>query len=90
MLFCQPYAGRARDSKKTFNPDIKGVKVVVNGIPNKVYSQEMKTGDLREDVFSRFGKENSPINLADFYLEIDLLSLLICEVWDKITFMAPD
>lgn len=48
LLLYEPYAGGARDREKTFNPDITEVKVVVNGIPNKVYSQGMKTGDLWE------------------------------------------
>ena len=39
----------------------------MNGIPNKVYSQGMKTEDLREEVFRRFGKENSSVNLTDVY-----------------------
>ena len=53
----------------------------MNGIPNKVYSQGMKTGDLWEDVFRRFGKENSSINLTDVYagdrfaLFVDLRSM---------------
>ena len=34
LLFYEGYAGGARDSEKTFNPDITEVKVVVNGIPN--------------------------------------------------------
>lgn len=46
FLFYEPYEEGARDSEQTFNPDITEVKVVVNGIPNKVYSHGMKTGDL--------------------------------------------
>ena len=38
LLFYEPYAGGARDREKTFNPDITEVKVVVNRIPDKVYS----------------------------------------------------
>lgn len=33
--------------------------MIVNGIPNKVYSQKMETKDMSEEVFIRFGKENS-------------------------------
>ena len=36
LLFYEGYAGGARDSEKTFNPDITEVKVTVNGIPNKI------------------------------------------------------
>ena len=53
--------------KKTFNPDITEVKVVVNGIPNKSYSQGMKTRDFWEEIFRRFGKENSSLDATDFY-----------------------
>ena len=48
LLFYEPYAGGERDREKTFNPDNTEVKVVVNRIPDKVYSQGMKTGDLWE------------------------------------------
>ena len=49
--------GGARDSEQTFNPDITEVKVVVNGIPNKVYSHGMKTGDLWEEFTEDSGKK---------------------------------
>ena len=67
LLFYEGYAGGARDSEKTFNPDITEVKVVVNGIPNKIYSQGMKTRDFWEEIFRRFGKENSSLDATDFY-----------------------
>ena len=81
LLFYEPYTGGARDSEKTFNPDITGVKVTVNGIPNKIYSQGMKTRDLWEEIFRRFGKENSSLDATDFYtgdrfvLFVDLRSM---------------
>ena len=67
LLFYEPYTAGARDSEKTFNPDITEVKVVVNGIPNKVYSQGMKTRDFYREIFRRFGKENSSMNAENFY-----------------------
>ena len=67
LLFYEGYAGGARDSEKTFNPDITEVKVTVNGIPNKIYSQGMKTRDFWEEIFRRFGKENSSLDATDFY-----------------------
>lgn len=67
LLFYQIYAAGARESEKTFNPDITEVKAVVNGIPNKVYSQGMKTRDMWNEVFRRFGQENSLINATGFY-----------------------
>ena len=81
LLFYEGYVGGARDSEKTFNPDITEVKVVVNGIPNKIYSQGMKTRDFWEEIFRRFGKENSLLDSTDFYagdrfaLFIDLRSM---------------
>ena len=81
LLFYEGYVGGARDSEKTFNPDITEVKVTVNGIPNKIYSQGMKTRDFWEEIFRRFGKENSSLDATDFYagdrfaLFIDLRSM---------------
>ena len=55
--------------------------MVVNGIPNKIYSQGMKTRDFWEEIFRRFGKENSSLDATDFYtgdrfaLFIDLRSM---------------
>ena len=70
-----------RAIRHTFNPDITEVKVTVNGIPNKIYSQGMKTRDFWEEIFRRFGKENSSLDATDFYtgdrfaLFIDLRSM---------------
>ena len=81
LLFYEGYTGGARDSEKTYNPDITEVKVVVNGIPNKIYSQGMKTRDFWEEIFRRFGKENSSLDATDFYagdrfaLFVDLRSM---------------
>ena len=52
LLFYEPYVGGARDSEQTFNPDITEVKVVVNGIPNKVYSHGMKTAEISRRKFT--------------------------------------
>ena len=60
---------------------ISEVKVIVNGIPNKVCSQGMETGDMWEEVFRRLGEENSTMNTTDFHagdrfaLFIDLRSM---------------
>ena len=43
LLFNEAYVAGAHDSEKTFNPDVTEVKVIVNGIPNKVHSLGMKT-----------------------------------------------
>ena len=55
--------------------------MTVNGIPNKTYSQGMKTRDFWEEIFRRFGKENSSLDATDFYtgdrfaLFVDLRSM---------------
>ena len=38
QLFQEDYVPGTGDSEKTFNPDIKDVKVSINGVPNKIYS----------------------------------------------------
>ena len=67
LFFYEPFTAGARDSEKTFNPDITEMKLVVNGIPNNIYSQGIKKRDLWEEVFRRFGKETSSLNATDFY-----------------------
>ena len=37
LFFYEPYVAGARDTEKTLNPDIIKVKVIVNGIPNKIW-----------------------------------------------------
>ena len=84
LLLSEPHAGGARDSKKFFNPGIKSVKVNVNGVPNKVYSQGMKGLDLWGEVYRHFRKNDESImqiDTTDFYtgdmfgLFIDLRSM---------------
>ena len=44
LLFYELNIASARDREKAFNPDIIEWKVIVNGIPNKLYSQGMQGG----------------------------------------------
>ena len=68
LLFFEPYTAGTRNSKKkTFNPAITEVKVDVNGVPNKIFSQDMKTRDMFDELFRRFGKENSSMNATEFF-----------------------
>ena len=82
LLFYEPYVSGERDSEKAFNLHITEVKVIIDRIPNKVYSQVLETRDMWEEVFRIFGKENSAINAIDFYagnrfaLFIDLRSMI--------------
>ena len=85
FLFCEPHTGGARDSEKFENPDITSVKVTVNGMPNKVYSQGIEGRDLWDEVYRHFGDVaaagESNMNATDFYtgdkfgLFIDLRSM---------------
>ena len=81
LLFYEPYTEGIRGSKKTFNPDIKDEKAVVNGVKKKVFSQGMKTRDMFDEVFRRFVKEHSSMSVIDFYaggkfaLFVDLRSI---------------
>ena len=89
LFFYEPWVADERDSVKAFNLDITEVKGIVTGIPNKVYSQGMEGRDMWEEIFRRFGKENSAKNATDFYagnrfaLFIDLRSMKDMEAnWD--------
>ena len=68
LLFYEPYTAGTRDSEeKTFNPDIVEIKVVINGIPNMLFSQGMMTNDLWKAIWKKFGKENSSMTETKFY-----------------------
>ena len=81
LQFYKLYTAVARNSEKTFYPDITEVKVIVNRIPNKICIKGMRTRGMWEEVFRRFGKENSAMNATDFFaadrlcLFIDLRSM---------------
>ena len=77
LLFYEPNAEGARGSEKIFNPDITQVKVTINGIPNKVYCKGMKMRDMWDEVYKRFGKENSSRHRVVSMLEKDSLCSLI-------------
>lgn len=55
LLFVEPYTAGARDSEKFVNPDITSVRVTVDGMPNKVYSQGLKPYDFWKEAQRRFG-----------------------------------
>ena len=57
LLFCEPHTAGTRDSEKFINPDITSVKVNVNGMPNKVYSQGIEGRDralIRQTGINRY------------------------------------
>ena len=54
LLFINPYNDGARDSEHYFNPDITKVKVTVNGVPNKVYSERISGTDMWKELTRHF------------------------------------
>lgn len=58
-LFYETCAVGERKRVKTLNLDVTEVNMVVNGIPNKVFSQGTKGRDLWKEVYRRIEKENS-------------------------------
>ena len=60
LLFVKPFLAGQRDSEKFVNPNITDVKVNINGVPNKIYSQGLKPADIYKEVVRRFGDHISP------------------------------
>ena len=75
LLFVKPFSAGKRDSEAFVNPDITDVKVNINGVPNKVYSQGLKPTDIYRDVVRRFGDHISPTQFfhgSKYALWVDL------------------
>ena len=56
LLFIIPYTVGARDSENYFNPDITNVEVTINGIPNRVYNNDIKGHDMWREASRLKGK----------------------------------
>ena len=72
ILFVEPYAAGARDSEKFVSPGISSVRVAVEGMPNKVYSQGLMGRDLWEEAARHFVQdenENSDMDVTRFHTE---------------------
>ena len=54
LLFINQYNPGARDSENYFNPDITKVKVTVNGVPNRVYSDGISDKDMWNELTRHF------------------------------------
>ena len=54
LLFINPYAAGARDSKSYFNPDITKVKVTVNSVPSRVYTEGISSRDMWNELTRYF------------------------------------
>jgi hypothetical protein len=70
LLFKEPFTAGARDSEKYIFPDIKKVKVTVNGKPTMLYSEGIEGIDMWEEAKRLFVKEKNKaehMNLTKFY-----------------------
>ena len=54
LLFINSYNPGARDSENYFNPDITNVKVTVNGVPNRVYNEDISDKDIWNELTRYF------------------------------------
>ena len=54
LLFINPYDDGARNSEHYFNPDITKVKVTVNGVPSRVYSEGITGTDMWKELTRHF------------------------------------
>ena len=59
LLFIDPYNAGERDSESHFNPDITKVKVTVNGVPNRVYSEGISGTDMWKELTRHFNREGT-------------------------------
>ena len=55
LLFTAPYTLGARDSENYENPNITKVHVTINGVPNRVYNEEIKGIDMWRETNRFFG-----------------------------------
>ena len=54
LLFINPYNAGERKSENYFNPDITKVKVIVNGVPNRVYNEGISGSDMWNELTRYF------------------------------------
>ena len=54
LLFINPYTAGTRDSESYFNPAITKVKVMVNGVPNRVYNEGISGSDMWKELTRYF------------------------------------
>ena len=57
LLFVEPYIAGTRDSEKLIFPDLKKVRVTINGSPNMLYNNSIESQDIWEEVSHFFMKE---------------------------------
>lgn len=59
LLFVEPYVAGARDSEKFIFPDLKKVKVTINGSPNMLYTNNIESKDAWRQVSRFFMKKKN-------------------------------
>ena len=57
LLFVEPYIAGTRDSEKFIFPDLKKVRVTINGSPNMLYNNGIESQDIWAEVSRFFMKE---------------------------------
>ena len=50
MLFKTPSTGFDKDTEKFYNPKIKSVEMIIEGVPNQIYSQKMLEYNLWDEI----------------------------------------
>ena len=70
FLFTENPTAGERGSEKFVNPDIKSVKINIDGVPNMLYSEEMLPTDQWESIKQRFPRSlESEVTETKFYTE---------------------
>jgi len=63
MLFKKPSLPFAKDTEDFYNPKIKSVEMIIEGIPNQIYSQKLLEYNLWDEVQKLPIKQNPTVNL---------------------------
>ena len=72
LLFVEPYVAGARDSEKYIFPNLKKVRVTINGSPNMLYNNGIESQDIWTEVSRFFMKEKQKpqyTTLQKFYID---------------------
>ena len=72
LLFTETYTAGTRDSEKFIFPDIKRVKVTINGTPNMLYHEGIRVNEVWREAARFFMKENHKpqyMNIKKFYTD---------------------
>ena len=67
LLFVVPYAAGTRDSEKYIFPDLKKIRVTINGSPNMLYNNGIESQDIWSEVSRFFMKEKYKTTAHDLW-----------------------